>query len=164
MDDTTMQLGLLMEAAQAYQKAAESSLRKLRATTHELTGIVREEVRRAASEELHSLEADCRRAAESLRAARNAANVRTLIWRAGITTVCSLIPLGLACWIIPSGSEIATLRARHDQLVTKIASLEQQGGRMELRHCGDGERLCVRIDRKAPVYGEQSDYLIVRGY
>jgi hypothetical protein len=33
-----------------------------------------------------------------------------------------------------------------------------------LRHCGDTSRLCVRIDRRAPVYGEQSDYLVVRGY
>ncbi|MDB6107532.1 MAG: hypothetical protein JWO52_7531, partial [Gammaproteobacteria bacterium] len=58
MDDTTMKLGLLMEAAQANQKAAESSLRKLKAATNELATVVREEVHRVVLEELHSLAAD----------------------------------------------------------------------------------------------------------
>ena len=34
MDDTTMKLGLLMFPAQGQQKAAESSLRKLKAATN----------------------------------------------------------------------------------------------------------------------------------
>jgi hypothetical protein len=164
MEDTTMKLGLLMEAAQAQQKAAESSVRKLKALTGDLAGIVREEVRRVIVEELQSLESDSKRACEALRAVRHAATTRVLIWSFGITTLCSLIPLGIACWSIPSRSEIASLRAKHDELVTKIAGLEQRGGRIDLRRCGDGGRLCVRVDRKAPTYGEQSDYLIVRGY
>jgi hypothetical protein len=164
MEDTTMKVGLLMEAAQAQQKSAESSLRKLKAVTGELAAIVREEVHRALVEELHSLESDTQRACESLRAVRNAASTRVLAWSIGVTLLCSLIPLGIACWIIPSRGEIASLRTRHDQLATKIASLEQQGGRIDLRRCGEGGRLCVRVDRKAPTYGEQSDYLIIRGY
>jgi hypothetical protein len=164
MDDTTMKLGLLMEAAQAHQKAAESSLRKLKTTTSELAAIVREEVHRAALEELHSLEIDSKRAREALHAVRRTANVRTLLWSLGTTLLCSAIPLGLACWLIPSHSEIAALRAKHDELAMKIAGLEQRGGRIDLRRCGDGGRLCVRVDRKAPTYGEQSDYLVVRGY
>jgi hypothetical protein len=164
MDDTTMQLGLLMEAAQAQQKAAESSLRKLKAVTSELAGIVREEVRRVVMEELHTLAADSKRASDALHAARRAANVRTLTWSIGITALCSLVPLALACWLLPSHAEIAVLRAKRDELTTRIANLEQRGGRIDLRRCGDGARLCVRVDRKAPIYGEQSDYLIVRGY
>jgi hypothetical protein len=164
MDDTTMKLGLLMEAAQAQQKAAESSLRKLKTVTNELAGVVREEVHRVVLEELQSLAADSRRAAQALQGVRRAANIQTLVWSVGMTALCSAIPLGLACWIIPSRAEIAALRAKHDELVTKIATLEQRGGRIDLRRCGDGGRLCVRVDRKAPLYGEQSDYLIVRGY
>jgi hypothetical protein len=164
MDETTMKLGLLMEAAQAHQKAAESSLKKLKAAAHDLTSIVREEVRRVALEELQSLAVDSKRAAEALREVRRAASMRALVWSIGITTLCSVIPLGLACWTLPSRSEIAALRAKHDELVTKITNLEQRGGRIDLRHCGDGARLCVRVDRKAPTYGEQSDYLVVRGY
>jgi len=164
MDDTTMKLGLLMEAAQAHQKTAESSLRRLKATANELAGLVREEVRRVATEELHSLAGDSTRASEALRAVGRAANLRTVMWSLGTTTLCCAIPLGLASWIIPSRAEIAALRMRHDELAAQIASLEQRGGRIDLKRCGDGARLCVRVDRKAPIYGEQADYLVVRGY
>jgi len=164
MDDTTMQLGLLMEAAQTHQKSAESTLRKLKATTNDIATIVREEVRNVIVTELQSLEADTKRASNALREVQRAATLRVLIWSVGITTLCSGIPLLLACWLIPSHGEIAVLRARHDELATKIASLEERGGRIDLRRCGAGARLCVRVDRKAPMYGEQSDYLVVRGY
>ena len=164
MDDTTMKLGLLMEAAQANQKAAESSLKKLKAAANDLAAVVREEVHRVVMEEFHSLAADGKRASDALHAAQRAANVRALVWSVGMTLLCSAIPLGLACWVIPSRAEIAALRARHDELVTRIANLQERGGRIDLRRCGDGARLCVRVDRKAPMYGEQSDYLIVRGY
>jgi len=164
MDDTTMKLGLLMEAAQAQQKAAESSLRKLKLVTSELAGVVREEIHRVVLEELQSLAADGKRAADALHAARRAASMRTLLWSFGITTLCAAIPLGLACWILPSRAEISALRAKHAELTTRIADLQQQGARIDLRRCGAGARLCVRVDRKAPIYGEQSDYLIIRGY
>ena len=164
MEDVTMQLGLLMEAAQAQQRAADSSLKKLKSVMNELAGIIREEAHRVLIEELHSLEADSRRACEALHRVRRAADIRLLTWSIGVTALCSLIPLGLACWIIPSHSEIVTLRATHRELAARIADLQKQGGRIDLRRCGDGGRLCVRVDRKAPMYGEQSDYLIVRGY
>jgi hypothetical protein len=164
MDDSTMKLGLLMEAAQAHQKAADSSLRKLKAATTDLATVVRDEVHRVLLEELHSLAADSKRACEALHAVRRAANVRILSWSLAITLLCSAIPLGLACWVVPSRGDIAALRAKHDELAAKISNLEQRGGRIDLRRCGDGGRLCVRVDRKAPTYGEQSDYLIVRGY
>jgi hypothetical protein len=164
MDDTTLKLGLLMEAAQAHQKGAESSLKKLKAATNDLAAVVREEVHRVVMEEFHSLATDSKRASDALHAARRAANIHALVWSIGMTLLCSAIPLALACWIMPSRAEIATLRARHAQLATQIANLEERGGRIDLRRCGDGARLCVRVDRKAPTYGEQSDYLIVRGY
>jgi uncharacterized protein YPO0396 len=164
MDDTTMKLGLLMEAAQAHQKAAESSLKRLKATANDLAGIVRDEVRHVVIEEFQSLAADSKRASDALHEVQHAANVRALVWSVGITTLCSAIPLLLTCWIIPSRAEISALRAKHDELATKIASLEERGGRIDLRRCGDGARLCVRVDRKAPTYGAQSDYLVVRGY
>jgi len=164
MDDTTMKVGLLMEAAQAQQKAAESSLKKLRAAANDLATVVREEVHRVVLEELHSLAADSKRASEALQAVRRTANARALVWSVGTTMLCSAIALAVACWIMPSRADIAVLRARRDELVTQIANLEKRGGRIDLRRCGDGARLCVRVDRKAPIYGEQSDYLIVRGY
>jgi uncharacterized protein YPO0396 len=164
MDNTTMQLGLLMEAAQSHQKSAESTLRKLKAATNDLTSVVRDEVRNVIVAEFQSLAADSQRASNAFRDVQRAANVRALVWSVGITTLCSAIPLLLACWLVPSRGEIAALRAKHDELATKIANLQEQGGRIDLRRCGAGERLCVRVDRKAPTYGEQSDYLVVRGY
>lgn len=164
MDETTMKLGLLMEAAQAHHKAAESSLKKLKAAANELAGIVRDEVRRVVTEEFQSLAADGKRASDALHEVHRAANIRALLWSIGMTVLCSAIPLVLACWIIPSRAEISALRAKRDELATQIASLEERGGRIDLRRCGDGARLCVRVDRKAPTYGEQSDYLVVRGY
>ena len=159
-----MQIGLLMEAAQTHQKSAESTLRKLKATTNDIAVIVRDEVRSVIVTELQSLEADTKRASNALREVQRAATLRVLIWSVGITALCSGIPLLLACWLIPSHGQIAVLRARHDELATQIASLEERGGRIDLRRCGAGARLCVRVDRKAPTYGEQSDYLVVRGY
>ena len=164
MDDTSMKLGLLMEAAQAHQKTAESSLRKLKATANDLAAIVRDEVRRVVIEEFQSLAADGKRASDALHEVQRTANVQTLVWSVGITALCSAVPLALAYWIIPSRAEISALRAKRDELATQIASLEERGGRIELRRCGDGARLCVRVDRKAPTYGEQSDFLVVRGY
>jgi hypothetical protein len=164
MDDVTMKLGLLMEAAQANQKMAETSLKKLKGAANDLAAAAREEVRRVMIEELHSLAADSKRASDALYAVGRAANVRALTWSLGITALCSVVPIGLACWVIPSRAEIASLRTRHDELAIQIANLEERGGRIDLRRCGAGARLCVRVDRQAPMYGEQSDYLIVRGY
>src|SRR4051794_4066305 len=98
MDDTTMKLGLLMEAAQANQKMADSSLKKLKGAANELADLVREEVRRVMTEELHSLAADTQRASDALYEVRRAANVRALTWSLGMTALCSLVPLGLAYW------------------------------------------------------------------
>jgi len=35
---------------------------------------------------------------------------------------------------------------------------------VQLRHCGAARRLCVRVDRGAPLYGEAADFLVVKGY
>src|SRR5665213_1959017 len=164
VDEDTMKLGLLMEAAQANQKVAEASLKKLKAAANDLAAAVRDEVRHVLQEELHCLAADSKRASDALHAVRRAANIRIALWSVGMTMLCSVIPLALACWIIPSRTEITVLRAKHAELASKIAELEERGGRMDLRRCGDGARLCVRVDRKAPAYGEKSDYLIVGGY
>jgi hypothetical protein len=56
------------------------------------------------------------------------------------------------------------LRARREELAASVAKLEQQGGRIEWRRCGEARRLCVRVDRKAPSYGEKADYYVIEGY
>jgi hypothetical protein len=164
MDDATMKFGLLMESAQVHQKLAETHLERLRAHTQDLDGVVREEIRRTLIEELQELSAESRRAAQALSGMKRAANMRGLLWSAVVAILSTAIPGAIAHWVLPSAGEIDVLRARRDQLQANVARLEQRGGRIDWRHCGDEARLCVRIDRTAPTYGEKADYYIVKGY
>jgi hypothetical protein len=164
VDEATMKFGLLMESAQAHQKMAESHLEKLRAHTQDLDGVVREEIRRTLVEELDELTAESRRAAQALKGMKRVAQLRGLVFTV-LTVFLSIgIPTGLAYWLLPTPSQIETLRARRDELQASIARLEQGGGRIEWRHCGERARLCIRIDRGAPSYGDRGDYLVVKGY
>lgn len=163
MSDESMRLGLLMEAAQAQQRLGQESLERLAAHTRELDVIVRDEVRRTLAEELGSVATESRRAVESLQRMRRAANVRVLLWTVSIAAVCSAVAMGEMWWLLPSQSEVAALRTRRDALAANIVRLQQRGGAVDLRRCGAHARLCVRVDRNAPAYGADADYLIVKG-
>ena len=39
-----------------------------------------------------------------------------------------------------------------------------EGGAVDLQHCGPQRRLCARMDRAAPRYGEAADYSSFKGY
>ena len=164
MEDDTLKIGLLMEAAQAQQSLAETVLEKLKQHVSALDDVVRGEIRHALVEELRVLGNESQRAAQSLRRLGRAANVRMAVWSIGLTLLCTAIPMCGQWWLIPSQSEIAALRLRRDALAANVASLEERGGRIDLRRCGGTDRLCVRVDRKAPVYGDSGDYLVVKGY
>lgn len=164
LDDTTMKFGLLMESAQAHQKLAEAHLEQLRAHTQDLDGVVREEIRRTLIEELREVTAESNRAVHALRGVKRAASIRGLILSAAAATLSTAAPIAIARWILPSPAQIDALRARRDQLAVNVSQLEQQGGRIEWRHCGESARLCVHVDRAAPAYGEKGDYLVVKGY
>jgi hypothetical protein len=164
MTDEAMRLGLLMEAAQAQQRLGQESLERLAAHTRDLDLIVRDEIRRTLAEALGSVASESRRATESLQRMRRAANVRTLLWTVSIAMICSGVAMGEAWWLLPSQSEIAALRSRRDMLAANVARLERQGGMLDIKTCGARARLCVRVDRNAPVYGGGADYLVVKGY
>jgi hypothetical protein len=164
MDEQTMKLGLLMEAAQSHQRLAEGSLKRLKIRSQDLAEAVREEVHRTLVTELRNLSGETERAVAALQAVGRAANLRITFWTLGITLLSVAIPLALVLWLLPSPSEIHALTAKHAELTAKITLLEQRGARIDLRRCGEGERLCVRVDRKAPAYGERADYLVVGGY
>jgi hypothetical protein len=163
MDEATMKLGLLMESAQAHQKLAETHLEKLRAHTQDLDGVVRDEIRRTLIEELQFLTSESKRCAEALQRIRHGAGVRGAVWSVAIAVLCTATPLGILRWTLPSESEIASLRTRRDELSASVAALEKKGGRIDWRHCGEAARLCVRVDRKAPTYGETADFYVVAG-
>ena len=164
MNEESIQIGLLMETAQTHQKLAEASLQKLKTHLQGLDTVVRDEIRRTLVAEMPALTSAAQRATEALHAAKRAANLRVTLWSVGIITASSAIPLAIAQCVLPSQAQLAVLRAKHDELASGIARLEKLGARVELRQCGDAKRLCVRVDRKAPAYGEKADYLIVQGY
>jgi hypothetical protein len=164
LEDFTMKLGLLMEAAQAQQAAIATTLERLREHTAGLDSVVREEIRATLVEELAALATDSRRAAQALRGLERVANLRVAAWGVAVTTLSAVVPMGIAWWVLPSHGQLAALVARRDELAGNIVRLTQQGGRLELRRCGPERRLCVRVDRRAPIYGEASDYLVVKGY
>ena len=164
MEDDTLKIGLLMEAAQAQQALAETVLERLKGHMNALDEIVRDGIRHALVEELQVLGNESQRAAESLRRLGRAANARLALWSIGLTLLCTAIPMCGQWWLIPSQSEIAALRLRRDALAANVTSLEERGGRIDLRRCGGTDRLCVRVDRKAPAYGDAGDYLVVKGY
>jgi uncharacterized protein YPO0396 len=164
MSDEAMRLGLLMEAAQVQQRLSQESLERLAAHTRDLDTAVRDEVRRTVAEELGTLAAETRRAAESLQRMRRAANLRVFLWSVSVTLISSSVALAEAWWLLPSQREIAALRAHRDVLAAEIVHLKQSGALLDVRRCGDGVRLCVRVDRNAPAYGPRADYLVVKGY
>jgi hypothetical protein len=149
MDDSTIKLGLLMESAQAHQKIAETHLERLQAHTQDLDSVVREAIRRTLIEELGELTTETQRAVQALEGMKRAANLRALTW--------SLVTAA-------STADIESLTLRRDRLQENVARLEQRGGRIDWRHCGADARLCVRVDKTAPAYGDKADYYVVEGY
>ncbi|MGA2562428.1 MAG: hypothetical protein ABSF96_02595 [Steroidobacteraceae bacterium] len=164
LDDEAMKLGLLMETTQTQQRLIASSLNQLEAHTHGLDGIVREQIRRTLAEEVGALVEESARAVRLLQALKQAARLQFASWTvlaAVLVSVSSM--LGVWC-LVPSTAEISALRTKQQQLMAAIYTLEQRGGRIDLRRCGTSDRWCVRVDRQAPTYGEQSDYYVVKGY
>lgn len=163
MDDAIMKFGLLMESAEAHQRLAETHLEKLRAHTQDLDGVVRDEIRRTLTEELQMLTSESNRCVQVLQRIRHGAGVRGALWSVAVAVLCTATPLVIMRWTLPSETEITALRARRDELSASVAALEKKGGRIDWRHCGEAARLCVRIDRKAPVYGDKADFYVVAG-
>jgi hypothetical protein len=164
LDDATMKCGLLMESAQAHQKTAEAQLEKLRVHTADLDSVVRDEIRCTLVEELQMLTAESTRAALAFRKARFGAFARGTLWSIVVAVTCTGVPVGIMRWGLPSESQIAALRVRRDELAANLAALEARGGRIDWRRCGAAARLCIRIDRGAPVYGDKADFYVVAGY
>lgn len=158
-----MKLGLLMETAQSHQKIVEALIEKLKAHTEGLDAVVRDQIRRVLVEELKTVRSETQGAVAALQTLKRAANARATFWTLGVTAIAAGVALFVAWWALPTPGEIAALRTERDALASDIAVLNQRGARADLRRCGAGH-LCVRVDLKAPRYGERSDYLVIRGY
>jgi len=164
LDDASMKFGLLLETTQAQQQLAASSLRRLEGHTQELDGIVREQIRRTLVEELGAVVEESAHAIRSLRALERSARLRFMVWTLTTTLLSGAAGAVSAWWLLPSTSQINALRLKREQLLTAIDTMEHRGGLIDLRRCGTVQRWCVRVDRRAPAYGEQADYFVVKGY
>jgi hypothetical protein len=163
MDQDSVKLGLLLETAERHQKLAEAAIGKLNEQVQGLDVMVRDQIRRAVVEEMKSVQVETQTAVEELQRVKRAANVGVTLWTIGLTAISAAIALFVAWWVLPTRAEIAALRTERDGLASNVAVLNQGGARADLRLCGT-RRLCVRVDLKAPRYGESSDYLVIRGY
>jgi hypothetical protein len=164
LDEATMKVGLLMESAQVHQKLAEGQLEQLRAHTRDLDVVVRDEIRRTLVEELQMLSAETTRATRTLEKLKRSVGLRSTLWSLLAAFLFALVPVAAARWTIPTAADIDALRAQRDELSANLAKLEKEGGRISWRYCGESRRLCFRVDRKAPTYGENGDFLVVAGY
>ena len=163
-EDLTIKAGLLMEAAEAQQSAMSGTLERLREHAAGLDGVVREEIRATLVEEMRNLAHDTHSACDALRQLKRAAGLRALLFTAVAAAVAAVVPLAMALWLLPSRAEVQALRAAREELAADVARLSERGGHAQLRHCGAERRLCVRVDRTAPAYGEGGDFLVVKGY
>jgi hypothetical protein len=66
--------------------------------------------------------------------------------------------------VLPSRAELTALRLKRDEMNMSLQRMQQLGGHVDWRRCGAAGHLCVRVDRKAPTYGENADYFVVEGY
>ena len=157
-------IGLLLETAQSHQDLAEASLRRLQSHTAGLDEVVRDAVRRTVTAEYAALADHCNEVIESIRRLGRAATLRSLWTGAVLAIAPGVIVLAAVQYWLPSQSQIAALRTQQSILQENVTRLAQIGGRIDVRHCGDGGRLCVRVDRHAPIFGEHSDYFVIQGY
>ena len=164
MDEATMQAGLLMESIQTQGRQVEAAIERLNVLAHGLDAIVRQEIRAAFVDEFQALGTASAQASRVLANVRRIASLRMLWFSLLASAVSCAVPLAITLWLLPSARELQQLRGEREALSTAILRLRQQGGRIDLRRCGPGERLCVRIDPQAPAYGAQADYRVVLGY
>jgi hypothetical protein len=164
MEDTTVKIGLLLETAEAHQATAIAALEGLQRHVAGLDHVVREEIRATLIDELQGLHEGSRRAAASLGSLSRRADRRAIGLGIMVVLVATVIPLSLAWWLLPAPGEIAALSAHREQLRAEVARLTRDGGAVELKRCGQSQRLCARVDRAAPRYGEAADFLVLKGY
>lgn len=84
-------------------------------------------------------------------------------WLAVVIPVALTLLLGSgALWWM--SQSVAGKLAEIERHNTTLERLAQEGGRVQLTHCGNERRLCAKIDTQAVEYGENGEYRILEGY
>jgi hypothetical protein len=155
---TPVDLSQILATVHAQQSQIHGVLATLDSRARDFDSTLGEAVQRALAD------AAGIRAAETLSQVHRGTALRFARWCFGVVSACALVPTLISWALLPSRAQLLQARQSLEQLSSGVAQLSRQGGRIELRHCGDANRLCVRVDRKAPFYGENADYMVLKGY
>ena len=158
MEAAPVDLSQILATVHAQQSQIHGVLATLDSRAREFDATVGEAVQRALAD------AAGIRAVETLSQVHRGTALRFARWSFGVVSACALVPTLISWALLPSRAQLLQARQSLEQLSTGVAQLSRQGGRIELRHCGDANRLCVRVDRKSPFYGENADYMVLKGY
>jgi len=148
----------ITEAAQSISASADSGARN--GVNQAITAVKRQALD-AFGQALKPNLSELNQAVEDIEEARkgfkNAAQYLTLK-TVGIYVLVAVLPLlALLGW-----DRHLVQKIESEQ--TTVNSLDANGARTKLSHCGDDNRLCVQVDLKSTYYGEKKDYLIIKGY
>jgi hypothetical protein len=152
------ELDRILETVHAQHTQLHGMLASLESRSRDLDASVGDAVQRAL------LQPAGLRAVEKLTQLHQASSIRVARWAFGVVSACALVPALLSWMLMPSRAQMLQARQTFEQLSSAVAQLSREGGRIELRHCGATNRLCVRIDRKSPLYGESADFMVLNGY
>jgi hypothetical protein len=158
IESAPLDQGGTLEIVHAQQSQIHGLLATLDSRWKDLDASLGEAVQRA------FMDAAGLRAAEKLSQVHRATGMRFARWSFGVVLACALVPTCLSWLLMPSRTQLLQARQTLDQLSAGVSQLSREGGRIQLRHCGEANRLCVRVDRKSPFYGENADYVILKGY
>jgi hypothetical protein len=158
MEATPVDLSQILATVHAQQSQIHGMLATLDSRSRDFDATVGDAVQRALADSagIH--------AAEKLSQVHRATGVRFARWSFGVVSACALVPAFLSWALLPSRTQVLQARQALEQLNAGVAQLAGQGGRIQLRRCGATNRLCVRVDRKSPFYGENADYMVLKGY
>lgn len=181
-DEIFEALRRVLEAAEYHQSVANSSIKAMSNATAKLDGMteeVREQIHREMRASLNSASAQAvkiltekfananKYAEQATERYKRAASWSA--WKVSITATISgiFVIIGIIFLLqktIPTYAEIRVLQAEKWQLETEISELEKINPRVQLTNCIDKrrERLCVKINEKAPEYEE--GYRILDGH
>lgn len=161
--DDLARLGALLDVAHTQQQLVNSALTRLEAHTRGVDAIVRDEIRQTFISECVTLEEEVSKTVAALQRMQRLATLRMASWGVALMVMlCSALVLAIN-HMLPSADQLADLRAQRARLSRQVEQLEDAGGRIDLRRCGPKARWCVRVDRSAPGYGPDNDFLIVKG-
>ena len=162
--EDSMTVGLLLESAHAQQRLAEQVLEALKCHAQSLDTVARDEIRRVLVDELQPLDGEIAKLVRSAERSSRAYSWRSATFTLATTVLCALFPMAVSRWVLPSPEQVTQLKAERDLLTRQLKLLTDEGARIELRRCGSGARLCVRIDPSAPRFGEHADFHVLAGY